>query len=183
MTSNRHLSWLLLAFLLTGYWWNDLLLFFLPPRGNESQVTIQPRPETMDIEDFFFTQARNGKTELELTARQASSPDRKTELRLEEVQALFTSTGNDTTRALGDHAIYNLAAQVLTMTDNVTVSTREGYNLKTPRLRYLVAPGKMIAENTFTFTRHNLKITGSSLSYDPATSAFQATGRVFCDIL
>ncbi|MBU0730052.1 MAG: LPS export ABC transporter periplasmic protein LptC [Proteobacteria bacterium] len=184
MSGPRNLLWILPLILVAAspIWW-PLAGSFLKPRGDFTSKTnmLPPPPRTFTLEGVNYIQTTGGKEELRLITRKISTLADETQLAMEEVRATLYNTAGDPLEIDGGVAFYDTSKQILTMLDNVQVAGRDGYEVRTDALRYMVKDRTIKSAELVELEGKNIKVKGQGLFYDLDTGAFRVGGRVFFD--
>lgn len=173
-----------LVVLLSGPIWFPWTVDFLKPRGEFDTFGAEAREKVKPfaMEDVFFIQSRGGTEETRLKARRVSSYDSNESLELEEVEAIVFDKDKRPIHIFGGQGVYDVQNQVLTLEKDVLVTTRDGYELRSPELRFQTKDKKVKTSEQVRMTGKNMKINGKGLSYDIASGAFRIGGRLVCNI-
>lgn len=184
MVKQRDLFWLLpVLALLTYPLWRPLAVGFLSPRSaSDPAGETRPAGKTFVMDDIVFSQSKNGVKEWQVKARQLYTDVSEENLKMDEVEAVFTgrSGGPDKepVHISGGQGHYNAAKQVLTLTDDVVVTTG-GYEMRTNRLQYLGNVEQFKVTDKVRITGKNFEADGTSLIYDLQSGDYQVGGRVY----
>ena len=138
ITRHGNLLWLLPLLTLLGapLWW-PLAADLLKPQGDFNSHINNPQREikAFVMDEVHFSQSKDGREELRLTAKKVSSDDSDTAFQMEGVEAVVG--GKNMTSITSNEALYEIKKGILTLMGNVIVKGREGHEMQTSVLRLL----------------------------------------------
>lgn len=189
MTKKRNLFWLIpLLLLLTYPFWRPIVADFLNPPGKPAPRTVVVQSgRSFTMKDVIFSQYNAGRQEWNITAQTLYSPRGENNYQMEDIYAVFygkKTSGQQARSATlirGENGLYEKDKNILTLTDNVTLTTDDGHKMRTNELRYLEKSRQLIAFSDVLITGHNFMIKGQGLTYDQDSGDFQVKGRVYAD--
>jgi len=190
MKDPRNLLWIIpLAVLLTLPLWKPLASDFLIP---ESDKASHPLPTLTNsgalpataMEGVHFEQSKDGVKEWLLTADRLYSSENDSDMRFEDVKALFLGSAgeNEETRIWSQKARYDTDSRQLTLLGKVEVRNRKGYVMQTESLEYAAVDKKIRTTSPAHVKGNNMEVSGKSLLYDTATGNYSLEGNVVCKI-
>ncbi len=190
LKDSRNLLWILpLAALLTLPLWKPFAVDFLSPVRQEMGPPAESPPNSNIPSSSLMTgvrfeQSRNGAKEWLLTADRLNSLESNTDLRLEDVKALFFGTGgeHEKTRISSRKARYNVDNRQITLQGGVVIRDNKGYEIQTNSLEYHAAEKKIRTTASVTIQGSNIEVSGDRLIYDTETGNFSLAGNVVCRI-
>ncbi|MCK5231846.1 MAG: LPS export ABC transporter periplasmic protein LptC [Desulfobulbaceae bacterium] len=186
MTWRRHILWFLpFLFLVTAPLWQGTIANFLKPRG-EFDLKADSGPASLRLftmEEAHLSQITKGIKEWDIKAAKVYSEGVDSAIRMDGVEAVFYDRGRADANILSGKATYDEKKQILTLMDDVHLVTRDGHELRTEALRYLVKFQKIKTAVRVRLFGENVEIQGNSLFYDLKTGAFRVGGRVSCDFI
>ncbi len=183
MTGTRNLIWLLPLILLISspLWWSPLAAF-LQPRGDFTTPANNNRQrfKAFTMQGVSLIQNKGGKRELVLEALEvSSSPSKENNLEMMEIDAILFDDQNRQISITSGEADYDTKKQILTLLDNVILTSPDGYELKTEVLRFLTKYRKIKTAAAVSLTGKNLDLKGKTMFLDLDSNNFRIGGRVF----
>ncbi|MFC1845346.1 LPS export ABC transporter periplasmic protein LptC [Thermodesulfobacteriota bacterium] len=190
MKDPRNLLWIIpLAALLTLPLWKPLAADFLIPERHKASsplptLTNPGALHSSEMAGVHFEQSKNGVREWLLTADRLYSSENDSDMRFEDVKALFLGTAgeNKETRIRSRKARYNTDSRQLTLLGKVVVQNQKGYEMQTESLEYVAVDKKIRTTSAVHVTGSNIEVSGKRLLYDIATGNYSLTGNVVCSI-
>lgn len=183
MTGIRNVLWLLpLALLVSWPLWGPCAKDFLSPRGGfETAVASgQDKAKTFTMSDVFFTQDKKGVRDWRITAERLHTANGESKLQMQRVDAVVYDEDEAEKKfhITSEAGLYDTDEQILTLTDNVRVTTTQGYEIHSPVLRYLDKSGEIKTDERVRITGEDIDISGQGLMYDMKSGAYWIGGRV-----
>lgn len=190
MLKVKNLSWFIpLLILLTYRLWQPPVADFLRPADVSSVAGGGPGSDRyLTMEGVAFSQSNKGRQEWRINARSLYSEEEEKDLRLEGVRAEFfgktTSDGEPqpATNIRSSRARYEKAKQLLTLNDDVIVSTASGYKLRTETLYFREDLRKLNGTSGVAVAGKGLSLTGREMTYDLDSQYLVVEGRVTAEI-
>ncbi|MBI5888253.1 MAG: LPS export ABC transporter periplasmic protein LptC [Deltaproteobacteria bacterium] len=118
------------------------------------------------IDDVHYTSARKGRVEWVLDAKSATRYKNGNLMALDTVKLVFHNKNNVPYTMTAKEALYNETAGEIDASGGVTVSSEEGYSLKTERLKYNSRTARITSSDTVEITTGGMKVTGDGLLID-----------------
>jgi LPS export ABC transporter protein LptC len=191
MIKTRNLFWFIILLLLLTYpvWRAPVAHFLEPPGeipGGEVQKTNHPR--SLDMGGVNFSQFTGGVREWHITAAGLHAENAENDLYLEQVRAQFAGTRSTAAESLPETTIrcgrasYEREKKLLTLQENVVVTTEDGYEMHTALLRYLEDTRQLRADSGIRMHGRGLTVEGRELVYNIDSQYLQVTGQVVAEI-
>jgi LPS export ABC transporter protein LptC len=191
MIKVRNLFWFISLLLLLTYpvWRSPIAHFLEPPGeipGGEVQKTKLPR--SLDMEGVNFSQFIDGVREWHIAAAGLHAENAENDLYLEQVRAQFTGTQSTAAESLPETNIrcgrssYEREKNLLTLQENVVVTTEDGYEMHTALLRYLEDTRQLHADSGVRIHGRGVIVEGRELVYNIDSQYLQVTGQVVAEI-
>lgn len=181
MSGIRNILWLL-PLLLLGTWplWGSSMMNFLAPRGSfETPVASDSKGKTFTMQDVLFNQLKKGKEDWRIiTNRLSSLPGSEDVMQMESVDARLYENNTDKFHIVSQNGSYDMAKQILTLRDNVKVSSQEGYTISSSLLRYDDNRKEIQTDEKVHVATDTMDIRGTGLVYNMKTGAYRIGGRV-----
>jgi len=186
----KNLFWFipLLALVTFPLWQPHVNDFLRPTAPTESpRVAVGP-DKSMTIAGLTFFLFNKDRREWRIKASTMYSDDGEKDLRLENVEADFfgeKAKGEEsapTANIRSDKARYEKERQLLTLRDNVVVTTTSGYEMRTDVLYYREDLHQLHATAGVTIVGQGLLLTGREMTYDPERQYLQVDGQVTAEI-
>ena len=130
------------------------------------------------MEGVFLSQMEQGEKSLELEAESVRTIGKTSQLLLRKVRALVFDSQGNTSRIIGNKAIYNPKKQIIDLAGNVKVASPAGYEMKSESMRYLAAVKQVETEEAILITGPAAEIQGHGLRYDVESGDFRVGSRV-----
>jgi len=191
MIKVKNLFWLIpLLVLLTYRLWQPYAADFLMRPADEINVSggAAGSDRYLTMEGVAFSQFNKGRQEWRINARSLYSEEEEKDLRLEGVRAEFFGEAarngepQPATNIRSSRARYEKAKQLLTLHDDVVVSTASGYEMRTETLYYREDLRQMNATSGVAVTGKGLSLTGREMAYDLDSQYLVVDGRVTAEI-
>lgn len=184
MTGVRNTLWLLPLLLLVSWpVWGGYLVAFLSPRGSfEAPATDSPG-KTFTMQEVLFSQLKGGHEDWKIvTDRLFSLPGSEDVMRMESVDALLFEKGASKFHIVSGKGEYDMARQVLVLTDQVSVEAKQGYTISSELLQYHDQKKEIRTDEKVQITTKDMDIRGTGLLYNMKTGAYRIGGRVEFDV-
>jgi LPS export ABC transporter protein LptC len=186
----RNLLWIVpLTALLTLPLWKPFAVGFLIPERKETgsaapSLTSSRALSSSEMTGVQFEQSKNGVKEWLLTASRLYSTENDSDMKLEDVKALFfgTTGKNGETRIRSQKAKYNADTKQITLQGGVVIQNDKGYKMQTDSLEYLAAEKKIRTTSAVNIQGSNIQVSGNQLLYDIVTGDYSLEGNVVCKI-
>lgn len=188
MPAARNLILLLpLLTLLTYPLWQPHAAKFLNPAGEpagRAPKTSQPGSGSLTMEEAEISQFSRGSKDWLVEAQGLIMDDEISDVRLEQVRAIFPDrdAGKGGSRAevkvSGEHARYLQKEKILTLTDQVLITTASGYEIRCGLARFLENTRQIKADSDVRIGGNNLTIRGRALTYTIDARALLVEGGV-----
>ncbi len=185
----KNLFWLTpLLVLLTYRLWQPAVADFLKPADISLSGGSVGADRYLTMEGVAFSQSNNGRQEWRINARSLYSEEDEKDLRLEGVRAEFFGEPDrdgeprKATNIRSSKARYEKAKQLLTLKDDVVVSTASGYEMRTETLYYREDLRQMSATSGVAITGRGMTLTGKDMEYDLDSQYLVVDGRVTAEI-
>jgi LPS export ABC transporter protein LptC len=190
MKDPRNLLWIIpLAALLALPLWKPLVAGFLIPEREKANphlptLTNPGALHSSEMAGVHFEQSKDGVREWLLTADRLYSTENDSDMRFEDVKALFLGTAgqNEETRIRSQEARYNSDNRQLILLGKVVIQNQKGYVMQTESLEYAAVDKKIRTTSPVHVTGNNIEVSGKSLLYDTATGNFSLEGNVVCKV-
>jgi len=190
MKDPRNLLWILpLAALLTLPLWKPLASDFLIPERDTAGPSVPTLTNSGSLpatamEGVHFEQSKDGVKEWLLTADRLYSTENDSDMRFEDVNALFLGAAgkNVETSIRGRMARYNADSRQLTLLGKVVIQNRKGYEMQTESLEYAAVDKKIRTTSPVHVKGSNIEVSAKSLLYDTATGNYSLEGNIVCKI-
>ena len=190
MKDPRNLLWIVpLAVLLTFPLWEPLAADFLSPERRKTPPPAVSLAKSdvltsTEMDGVHFEQSKNGVKEWLLTANRLYSVDSDSDMKLEDVEALFFGSGgkNDETSIRSQKARYNSGTRQLVLQGKVVVQNQKGYEMRTESLEYVAVEKKIRTTSPVKIKGDNIEVSGKRLLYDTVTGDYILSGNVVCRI-
>ncbi|MFC1827356.1 LPS export ABC transporter periplasmic protein LptC [Thermodesulfobacteriota bacterium] len=190
MKDPRNLLWIVpLAVLLSLPLWKHLAADFLSPERKKTPPLVPSLTNTRvltstEMDGVNFEQSKNGIKEWFLTASRLYSTENDSDMKLEDVNALFFGTAgeNKETSIRSQKARYNTETKELILQGKVVVKNQKGYQMRTESLEYIAVEKKIRTTAAVHVKGNNIEVSGKRLLYDTVTGDFSLTGNVVCRI-
>jgi LPS export ABC transporter protein LptC len=183
----RNLLWIVpLAALLTMPLWKPMASRILSPVRKESGVPAPPSLtskralSTSEMNGVQFEQSKNGTREWYLTASRLYSTEKDSDMKLEDVKALFGE--NEETSIRSQKARYNADSKQITLQGKVVIQNDKGYVMQTDSLEYITAEKKVRTTSSVNIQGSNIEVRGNQLLYDTETGNYSLEGNVVCKV-
>ena len=180
MTGVRNLLWLIPLILLAGWpAYGPVLSRFLAPRGDFGE-NVRPGKATKRfvMTDVVYLQEMNGSPDWRITTRRLATGKGEDLLEMEAVSAVLFRNDQEHLRVSSVTGLYDRTNEILTLQDNVDLTTSDGYLIHTALLTYQEGEKKITTPAPLRITGRNMDIHASGLDYNLATGAFSLGGRV-----
>ena len=180
----RNITWQapVLVLLTLPLWWN-VVGRFLSPTGLGEFGNGGPLPsQSVVMEGVTFLQNRDGVGEWRLAADKVAGGDRPRLFLLTQPRLHLLGRGAGEDRLASRVAVYDTEKQVIDFSEQVLLLTGEGYELRTPELRYRLRDRKLSSGAGMVFTGSGLRLSGVSFQYDLQSGDFKVGERVACEL-
>jgi LPS export ABC transporter protein LptC len=186
----KNLFWFIpLLALITFPLWHPHVADFLRPTATVYNPQVADGPaQSLDLVGMTFSQCNKGRQEWRIKARTMSSENGEKDMRLENVRADFFGKAaveggpGPTTNIRSGKARYEQDRQLLTLRDNVVVTTTSGYELQADVMYYREDLHQLHATSGVTIIGRGLSLTGREMTYDPERHFLQVDGRVAAEV-
>jgi len=186
----KNLFWFIpLLALVTFPLWQPHVKDFLQPTAPMDSPQVAAGPEqSLTLAGLTFFLYNKGRQEWRIKASSMYSEEGEKDMRLENVEADFfgeTAKGEEsppTAYIRSDKARYEKERQLLTLRDNVVVTTISGYEMLTDVLYYREDLHQLHATAGVTIIGQGLLLTGREMTYDPERRHLQVDGQVTAEI-
>lgn len=171
------LTWQLpLLLLATTPLWQGSLARFLTIRQGLPEAPLE-QDSSFHIQGLVFSQSEHGEASVVVSARQLSGSDDGRVYTLEQAEA--KRLGANPAQIRGGFATYDSQTEILTVTDQVTVTTPE-LKITTDALRYLAKYDTVKSAADVVMEGQGLTLSGTSFRYQLPTGSLRVGARVKC---
>lgn len=183
ITSFKNILWLLPLLLFVSWpLWGSLLTTFLTVSDDFKlpATAANTRINTFAMDDIVFTQHNKGVQELQITVQNLHTSNDENRLHMKQVKVTAYSNQQQTLHITSISGLYDTIEQVVTLTDNVQVVTRQGYKIFSQRLYFFDKQNKVTTtDHVQIIIGTNIEIRGTGMMYDMTTGAYWIGGRVY----
>lgn len=181
MTGARNILWLLPLLLFASWplWGKTVSEFLSPPEQSDSaEQSSVPPPKHFSMDNVVFHQDKQGVRDWRINAKRLFTADGESELKMEQVDAAVFREQKPRFHIISDAGLYDTKEQLLTLTENVKVETDEGYEIKTPILKYDDRQRMIKTDSPVYISGKDIEITGEGMTYNMDTGAYSVGGRL-----
>ncbi len=118
------------------------------------------------VEGLNYSNTRDGRTIWRLRAKDATSFKSKKSMVLKGINLLFYPKNGEPFTMKADDGTFNEAKKVILARGNVVVFSEKGFTLKTDRLRYDSAAGRIASDKPVSITQGDMMVTGVGFRAD-----------------
>ena len=186
----KNLFWFIpiLAIFTFPFWYPHVAAFLQPTPMVYNQRLSDGPDQSLALQGLTFFQSNRGRQEWRIKANTMYSENGENDMRLENVRADFFGKGaaggeeGSGTTIRSDKAHYEEDKQLLTLRDNVVVTTASGYEVHADVLYYREDLHRLHATSGVKITGQGLVLTGREMTYDPEHHYLKVDGRVTAEI-
>jgi LPS export ABC transporter protein LptC len=185
MNLRRNYIWIvpLLAMVTSPLWWKEAGRLLGP---KVSEMTAAPSSPSQKLNTFVLhrvvmSQNRAGRDELLVKADSVQSGQSADELQMFAVDGQLFGDQRSL-QISGKEANYDSTRQIFTVSEQVKLTTSDGYLLETELLRYFPKFRKVKTAESVSLAGSGLKLRGEGVVYDMLTGDFRVGGRVVVDL-
>lgn len=181
----RNLLWLIpLALLLTSPLWKGPFVRLLMPHGEESAPVTTPRERTVALTGVELNRYENGKQEMLLAAeRVESGRDGLNLLSLAGVDLRLFVEGEPRAHITCGEGSFDTVRRLITLVEDVTVTTSDELELRTDALRYFLNKKTMKTATPVLFQSPRVTLRGIGMMYHFGSGDYRVGGRVVGDMM
>lgn len=184
--NGRNFIWLVpLALLLTFPLWRRPLTAFLAPRGGYDPALVQNRSDAHDftMDTVHIIQSHNGRTTLDIVAKEAMTGKTADEFMMEDVNATITGEQGELTHITARKGLFDKKSSLLSLINDVVIKKpKDQYEIYTDLLHYNDKTKIAHCPGATRLLGKDVSINGGSLTYNMLTNSYDIGGRVHCTL-
>jgi LPS export ABC transporter protein LptC len=186
----KNLFWFipLLALITLPLWYPHIAEFLRPTVTVYTPRVAEGPDQSLTLTGLTFFQSSGGRQEWRIKASSMYSENGEKNMQLVNVLADFfgkqaaEGEPGGTTNIRSGKARYEKDRQLLTLKDNVVVTTTSGYEMHADVLYYQEDLHRLHATSGVRITGRGLLLTGREMTYDPERHYLQVDGQVAAEV-
>ncbi|MFU8818508.1 MAG: LPS export ABC transporter periplasmic protein LptC [Desulfurivibrio sp.] len=178
----RNLLWLIPLLLLLGWplYGGGVRAFLAPPPLQESDLPARAEapPQRFSMEKVRFYQDEAGVRRLRIDTPSLRTDQQSDNLLLAAIDAVMFREDREHLFVSAERGLYDTAAEVLHLEDNVQLREAEHLRLTTPALSYHEREGRVSSRAGVEISSAEIFVRGQNFDYDLEAGSYLLTGNV-----